>query len=353
MHIQVGEARRRAQGARWARRGGGRTALEGAGQRSSRGVDRASGAPSPFLSAVRPPPPLVSCSVGGSQRSPFLRSRWARPAGGRGGAGAEGRRRGGEEAEWSGWMHKKSCARVQEARNEHRGQLRSTLAFSRLGRGECGGEAGFGCWAAEAAPVAVVAPTRLPSPGSIPAPIPRSPASGDARRRGFGLDPCWRRGAAGSARGGGGGRGASPACAPDSAGATAQARRRGTPEHDCVVAGLEAITFHVCTLWRRRVAAVAAAAAAARRPLACGPLPPSAGRSSLPTRVVEAHGALLLSSSIAGSPPTPPFGLRRVRRDPRPTRPAAPSPPIRRPVPNTWGTTNTLKFIDETHVRMG
>ena len=71
-----------------------------------------------------------------------------------------------------------------------------------------------------------------------------------------------------------------------------------------------------------------AAAAAARRPLACGPLPPSAGRSSLPTRVVEAHGALLLSSSIAGSPPTPPCGSRRVRCRGRPPAQATPSLPI-------------------------
>lgn len=153
--------------------------------------------------------------------------------------------------------------------------------------------------------------------------------------------PCeWRRaptrirprrllaaGGAGSARGGGGGRGPSPARAPDSAGAAALARQGCTPEHDCAVGRTAVIVLHVCTRWRREAAAVAAAAAAAaRRPLACVPALPSAGRCSSPTRVVEAHGSLLLSSSIAGSPPTPPFGLRRVRCDGRPAHPDPPSP---------------------------
>ena len=75
--------------------GGGRTALQGAGRRWSRGVDRASGSPSPFLSAVRPSSSLALGTVGGSQRPLSLRSRRARRTGG---AAAQAQRVGGAQA---------------------------------------------------------------------------------------------------------------------------------------------------------------------------------------------------------------------------------------------------------------
>jgi hypothetical protein len=286
----------------------------------------------PLPSQLLVPHPF-SLSPGVAPFSGFLspRSRWAWRAGGRGDAGAEGRRRGGGDADWSDWKQEESGARPPATRNGHRRQLRPLMAFARLGRGECGSGGGFLRRVAEAAAGVVVVPTGPPSQGSIPAPLPRSPASGGARRRGFDLDVCWRRGAAGSARGGGSGGGLSPVSARDSAGATAPARRGGTPDHDRAVGEAAAIVLRVYTSRRQRAAAGRRRRRRpSRRRLGC-PAAPSAGRCSLHRRAVEAHGSLLLSSPIAGPPPTPPFESSRMRCDRRPAPPATPSPPIRPP----------------------
>jgi hypothetical protein len=192
-----GGAGTRSAVARAGRRAGGGGGAQG--RMGSRGVGRAGGAPSSPLSAARSPSLLTFYEGRDRQRAPFPSQRVVVAGGGRGDAGAEGRRRGDEEADGGGWMHKESWARVPATRNGHRGQLRMHAALTRSPRAECSGRARFVRWAAEAALVAVVVSTGSPSQGSIPAPIPRSPASGGACRRGLGLDTCWRRGSAGSA----------------------------------------------------------------------------------------------------------------------------------------------------------
>lgn len=293
-------------------------------------VEKAAAPPFPSQALV-PHPFRLSAAAAGSGGAHSLRTRRARRRGGRRRQCAEGRRRGGEEAEWSGWMHKESCARVQETRNEHRGQRRSTIALTRPGRGECGGEARFGCWVAEAAPVAVVVCTGPPSRSTIAAPLPRSPASGVAWRQGFGLDTCWRRGALGV-----------PAAAAGTHGCHRPLRStQPAPllRHD---GGAPLSTTARSRGWRRPPFMSALGGGGGRQQSqrrgggggghsSGSPGAPSAGRRSLHTSVVRAHGPLLLSSPIAGSPPTPPFGLRRVRRAGRPAHPATPSPPIRHP----------------------
>ena len=175
-----GGAGTRSAVARAGRRAGGGGGAQG--RMGSRGVGRAGGAPSSPLSAARSPSLLTFYEGRDRQRAPFPSQQVVVAGGGRGDAGAEGRRRGDEEADGGGWMHKESWARAPATRNGHRGQLRRHAALTRLPRAECRGRARFVRWAAEAALVAVVVSTGSPSQGSIPAPIPRSPASGGACR---------------------------------------------------------------------------------------------------------------------------------------------------------------------------
>ena len=185
--------------------------------------------------------------------------------------------------------------------------------LARCPRAQRGNGTRFLGWVAAAAAVPFVVPTRPPSHGSIAAPIPRSPASGDARRRGFGLSACWRRGRWEAARGGARGRGTGPVAALDPLGATAHRRRGCAPEHVRGAGGPAAVVLRVYTLRRGGRLQSRRQRRRWRRPLAESLWLPSAARSSLPTRVVEAHGALSLCNPAAASPPTPPFGSRRVR----------------------------------------
>ena len=231
-------------------------------------------------------------------------------------------------------MHKESCARVQATRNEHRGERRSTLAFPRLGRGECGGEARFEGWVAAAARLAVVVPSRPPSHGSIAAPLPRSPASGDARRRVFGLSFCWRRGKLGVATAAAGTHACHRSRNSTQPAPLLRLDREAPLSTVAVPAGQQRSPFVSTTCGgagacsRSGGGGGGGAGPGGAGPLAECPWLPSPGRSSLPTRVVEAHGSLLLSSPIAGSPPTPPCGSRRVRCRGRPPAQATPSLPI-------------------------
>jgi len=315
-------------------------------------VEQAARPPLPFQLLV-PHPFSLSTGVATGSRPHSLRRRRSWRTGGRGGAGAEAWRRGGEEADWSGCRRKESGAGTQATRNRHCGQLRRHRALPRLPRPECSCRAGFLRWVAEAAAVAVVVSTRPPSQGFIPAPLPRCPASGAVRQRGFGLDTCWRQGGAGSARGGSRDRRPSPTTALDSAGATALARRRCTPEHDCGVAEAAPLVLHASTLRRGRAAAVAAARWRLRSPLASAPCH-TFGGSLLPPHAL--CGGIWVTFAVplrCRLPPYPPpirLAASAMRRSPdRPGHsfPSNPTTPCRTPHPAT----NTLALIDETHVR--
>jgi hypothetical protein len=235
----------------------------GKGRMRSRSVGRESGGPSFSLSAARSPSLPAFRSGGGRRRRPFpphTAGATGRPAAAARCGGAEARRGGGGRV---GWTHKESWARASATRNGHRGQPRMHTALSRFLRAQCSCRVGFLRWVAEAAVAPFVVSTRRPSRGSIAAPIPRSPASGGARRRGFGLHTV-----------GGGERWEQPVGA---LGAEGQHRwlhsthsapllrldKGGlTPEHGCGGGGPAAIVLRVCALRRGRAAAVAAAAAA-------------------------------------------------------------------------------------------
>ena len=250
--------------------------------------------------------------------------------GGAGGGGSVLRVGGGgeEAADWGGWPHKESWARASATGNGHRDQPRMHTGLARCPRAQRGNGTRFLGWVAAAAAVPFVVPTRPPSHGSIAAPIPRSPASGDARRRGFGRLTCRRRGRWEAARGGARGRGTGPVAALDPLGATAHRRRGCTPEHVRGAGGPAAIDLRVCALRRGGRLQSQRRRRRWRRPLAESLWLPSPGRTSLPTRAVAAHGALSLCNPAAASPPTPPFGSRRVRCQGRPPAQATPSLPI-------------------------
>jgi hypothetical protein len=130
---------------------------------------------------------------------PIPSAHGGRGGGAGGGGGGLSVGGGGEEvADWGGWPHKESWARASATGNGHRDQPRMHTGLARCPRAQRGNGARFLGWVAAAAAVPFVVPTRPPSHGSIAAPIPRFPASGDARRRGFGLSACWRRGARGA-----------------------------------------------------------------------------------------------------------------------------------------------------------
>jgi len=164
--------------------------------------------------------------------------------------------------------------------------------------------------------------------------------------------PLLAAGGAGSARGGGGGRQPSPVPAPDSAGATAQARRRCTPEHDCAVAGTAGVVLHVCTRRRRGAAAVAAAAAALAAPTRRVPVAAFAGSHLAPHACCGGSWSTFAVLSYGGLPPYPPIRVAPSAMPRPPARPGHPfpsnrTPPCRPPQPHI----DTHKFIDETHVR--
>ena len=165
-----------------------------------------------------------------------------------------------------------------------------------------------------------------PSPHPFPAPL-RVASCGDEDSASTHVGG----GGAGRAHGGGGDPRLSPPPALDSAGATAHRRRGCTPEHVRGAGGPAAIGLHVCALRRGGRLQSRRRRRRWRRPLAASVWLPSPGRTSLPTRAVEAHGALSLCHPAAASPPTPPFGWRRVRRRGRPPAQATPSLPIRHP----------------------
>ena len=251
--------------------------------------------------------------------------------GGAGGGGSVLRVGGGEEeaADWGGWPHKESWARASATGNGHRDQPRMHTGLARCPRAQRGNGARFLGWVAAAAAVPFVVPTRPPSHGSIAASIPRSPASGDARRRGFGLSACWRRGARG---------------APTAAAGTHACHRSRNSTHSAPLLRLDReaplSTFAVPADPQRSsfVSTTCGGAGGCSRrggggagggwTLAESVWLPSPGRSSLPTRVVEAHGALSLWHPAAASPPTPPFGSRRVRCQGRRPAQGTPSLPI-------------------------
>ena len=291
-------------------------------------VEKAAAFPFPSQALVPHPFRLsAAAAVGGGAHS--LRTRRARRRGGRrrrvlrGGGGGE------EAADWGSWTHKESWARASATGNGHRDQARMHTGLARCPRAQRGNGAQFLGWVAAAAAVPFVVPTRPPSHGSIAAPIPRSPASGDARRRGFGLSACWRRGARG---------------APTAAAGTHACHRSRNSTHSAPLLRLDReaplSTFAVPAGPQRSsfVSATCGGAGGCSRSggggagggwtLAESLWLPSPGRSSLPTRVVEAHGALSLCHPAAASPPTPPFGSRRLRCQGRRPAQGTPSLPI-------------------------
>ena len=299
-----------------------------------RGVEAAveKAAAPPFPSQLLAPHPFqLSAAAAGGGGAHSLRTRRARRRGGQRRQCAVGRRRGEDEADWAGWTQKESWARASATRNAHRGQLRVRMALTRRPRPKCGCRAGFLRWVAEAALVAVVVCTRPPSRSTIPAPLPRSPARGAAWRRGFGLDTCWRRGAMGV-----------PTAAAGTHGCHRPLRSTQPAPLRTDGGGAPLSTFAVAADPQRSAFTSAPCGGGGRpdsrrrrrrwrRPLADSLWLPSPGRTSLPARAVEAHGALSLCHPAAASPTTPPFGLRRVRRRGRPPAQATPSLPIRHP----------------------
>lgn len=318
-------------------------------------VEKAAALPFPSQALVPHPFRLSAAAAGSGGAHPLCTRRAWRRAGGRGGAEAQARRRAGEEAEWSGWLHEESGARGQATRNEHRGERRSTFAFPRLARGECGGEAGFGGWVAAAARLAVVVPSRPPSHGSLAAPVPRSPASGDERRRVFGLSACWRRGP----RGGTTAAAATHAChRPRTSTQPAPLlgpRQGGTPEHGGGAGGTAAVVLRVDDLrrggrlqsqrrrrrwarrrWATRGVPMAAFAGSQLAPHACCGGPRS-------TFAVLPHCRL---------PPYPPIRVAPSAMPRSPARPGHPFPAnLTPPVRHQQQAANTHQVIDETHVR--
>jgi hypothetical protein len=300
----------------------------------------------PFSSQRLVPHPLqLSAAVAGGGGARSLRRRRAWRTGGRGGAGAEAWRRGGEGAGWSGCRRKESGAGTQATRNRHCGQLRRHRALPRLPRPECSCRAGFLRWVAEAAAVAVVVSTRPPSHGSIAAPIPRSPASGGARRRGFGRhtvgsggrwEQPWERSGPRASTGG---------CTRPTRRHCSGSTRGASPlSTAAVAAGRQRSSFVSAPCGGGRAAAVAAAAAARWWPLAVAQPLPSAGRRSLHTRAVERHGALYRGAAIARSPPTPHWG--RAECDSTVGRPVRPPLPHQSgpPVPTTTTSGNNTSY---------
>ena len=322
------------------------------GRTRSRGVGRASGAPFFSLPSARSASLPAFRSGGGRRRGPFPPHTLGTAAGRAAGARCGEAEAKWDEADWGGWTHKESWPRASATRDAHRGQRRVRMALTRAPRPKCGCRVGFLRWVAEAAPVAVVVCTGPPSRSTIAAPLPRSPASGVAWRQGFGLDTCWRRGALGV-----------PAAAAGTHGCHRPLRStQPAPllRHD---GGAPLSTTARSRGWRRPPFMSALGGGGGRQQSqrrgggggghsSGSPGAPSAGRRSLHTSVVRAHGPLLLSSPIAGSPPTPPI---RVAPSAMPRSPARPghsfpsnlTPPCRPPQPHT----NTHTLIDETHVR--
>ena len=321
------------------------------GRMRSRGVGRAS---SFFLPAARSPSLLAFYRGRDRQQAPFPPQ---------------------AAVVADGWGRRRRCRGVEARRRG--GRLERLQAQGKRGRDTSNKKQALRS-ATEAHSPPTVASTRVQLQGRIPA-LGRRGRGGRCRRlhpSSFArLHPCtppplpcewWCAatgirprhllaaggGGAGSACGGSRSRRPSPTKALDLSGATALARRRCTPEHDCGVAEAAPLVLHASTLRRGRAAAVAAARRRLRSPLASGPCR-TFGGSLLPPHAL--CGGIWVTFAVplhCRLPPYPPIrvaasAMRRAPDRPGHSFPSNPATPCRTPHPAT----NTLALIDETHVR--
>ena len=357
IHIQVGEAARRPQGARWARRGGGR-ARSGGAARTGEGLRCRSEKQRPLLFPLSCTFPIPS---GFPQRwrsaaGPALSAHGGR-GGGRAGAAAQAQRRGGEEA------RRRRGATGCTRKVAHGCKQRETSIGVSGGR-PLPSHGWLEASAAERSDSRAGSLRPLGSLSSSPgvllrtAPSPHpflAPLRVATRDDEFSASRPVGGGGAGSGHGGGGDPRLSPLPELDSAGATAQARQGGTPEHVRGAGGPAAVVLRVDDLRRGgRLQSQRRRRRWARRRWATRGLPVAAfaGSQLAPHACCGGPRVTFAVLPHCRLPPYPPMRVAPSAMPRSPARPGHPFPAnLTPPVRHQQQATNTHAVIDETHVR--